>query len=141
MFNCFQFIIDWLLRRVTLQARLQLTGALAGLAHEYSDLNLEELKKPSFHYNKKTIFPRKIIKTVDAITRRDSEDYFEFINRAKKNIIGRKVIIVDISLNMNLNRESNPMAKDEVNIEDYKKAIEILRSVKKNKLELFLSKW
>ena len=42
---------------------------------------------------------------------------------------------------MNLNRESNPMAKDEVNIEDYKKALEILRSVKKNKLELFLSKW
>ena len=109
-----------------------IVGFLYG-AVKYSDLNLEKLKKEGF--------PRNIIKAVDAITRRDSEDYFEFTNRAKKNIIGRKVIIVDISLNMNLNRESNPMAKDEVNIEDYKKAIEILRSVKKNKLELFLSKW
>ena len=57
-----------------------MVGFLYG-AVKYSDLNLEELKKPSFHYNKKIIFPRKIIKAVDAITRRDSEDYFEFINR------------------------------------------------------------
>ena len=109
-----------------------MVGFLYG-AVKYSDLNLEKLKKEGF--------PRNIIKAVDAITRRDSEDYFEFINRAKKNIIGRKVIIVDISLNMNLIRESNPMAKDEINIEDYKKALAILRSIKKNKFSLFLSKW
>ena len=109
-----------------------IVGFLYG-AVKYSDLNLEKLKKEGF--------PRNIIKAVDAITRRDSEDYFEFINRAKKNIIGRKVIIVDISLNMNLIRESNPMAKDEINIEDYKKALAILRSIKKNKFSLFLSKW
>ena len=117
-----------------------MVGFLYG-AVKYSDLNLEELKKPSFHYNKKIIFPRKIIKAVDAITSRDSEDYFEFINRAKKNIIGRKVLIIDINLNIDLLRKSNPIVKDKINIEDYKKALEILRSVKKNKLELFLSKW
>ena len=116
-----------------------IVGFLYG-AVKYSDLTLEALKKPSYDYNRKIVFPRKIIKAVDAITRRDSEDYFEFINRAKKNIIGRKVIIVDISLNINIIRESNPIAKDEINIEDYKKALEILRSIKKNKLELFLSK-
>ena len=110
-------------------------------AVKYSDLNFKELKKPSFHYNKKIIFPRKIIKAVDAITRRDSEDYFEFINRAKKNIIGRKVLIIDINLNIDLLRKSNPIVKDKINVEDYRKALEILRSVKKNKLELFLSKW
>ena len=109
-----------------------MVGFLYG-AIKYSDLTFKELKKEGF--------PRNIIKAVDAITRRDSEDYFEFINRAKKNIIGRKVIIVDISLNMNLIRESNPMAKDEINIEDYKKALAILRSIKKNKFSLFLSKW
>ena len=117
-----------------------MVGFLYG-AVKYSDLNLEKLKKPSFHYNKKTIFPRKIIKAVDAISRRVSEDYFEFINRAKKNIIGRKVLIIDINLNIDLLRKSNPIVKDKINIEDYKKALEILRSVKKNKLELFLSKW
>ena len=56
-----------------------IVGFLYG-AVKYSDLNLKELKKEGF--------PRNIIKAVDAITRRDSEDYFEFINRAKKNIIG-----------------------------------------------------
>ena len=60
-----------------------IVGFLYG-AVKYSDLTLEELKKPSYHYNK-IVFPRKIIKAVDAITRRDSEDYFEFINREKKN--------------------------------------------------------
>ena len=109
-----------------------IVGFLYG-AVKYSDLNLKELKKEGF--------PRNIIKAVDAITRRDSEDYFEFINRAKKNIIGRKVLIIDINLNIDLLRKSNPIVKDKINIEDYKKALEILRSVKKNKLELFLSKW
>ena len=107
-------------------------GFLYG-AIKYSDLTFKTLKKEGF--------PRKIIKAVDAITRRDSEDYFEFINRAKKNIIGRKVLIIDINLNIDLLKKSDPIIKDEVSIKDYRKALEILRSVKKNKLELFLSKW
>jgi (p)ppGpp synthase/HD superfamily hydrolase len=109
-----------------------IVGFLYG-AVKYSDLNLKELKKEGF--------PRKIIKAVDAITRRDSEDYFEFINRAKKNIIGRKVLIIDTNLNIDLLRKSNSIEKDKINVEDYRKALAILRSVKKNKLELFLSNW
>ena len=49
-------------------------------------------------------FPQEIIDGIMAVTRKDDEDYFEFIKRASENTIGRVVKIHDLEDNMDLRR-------------------------------------
>ena len=53
----------------------------------------------------------------------------------------KEIPYLNTNLNIDLLRKSNSIEKDKINVEDYRKALAILRSVKKNKLELFLSNW
>ena len=56
------------------------------------------------------------------------EDYFDFIQRAKKNPLGRKVKIADIHHNMDVTRIKVISDKDATRLNKYKKALEILIS-------------
>ena len=76
---------------------------------------------------KKEGFSNEIVDAVDSVTRRETEDYFTFVNRSKKNIIGRVVKIADIKDNMDIGRIDNPKKKDFERIERYKKALKILK--------------
>lgn len=53
------------------------------------------------------IFPQPIIEAIDAITRRDGENYLEYIRRVAKNEIAKKVKIVDIIHNLDESRLPN----------------------------------
>ena len=49
-------------------------------------------------------FPQDVVDAVDAITRRDGEDYFDFVKRAGENEIARSVKIADLQHNLDPNR-------------------------------------
>ena len=72
-------------------------------------------------------FPHEIIEAIDAITRKSEEDYFEYIDRVKKNPLATKIKIEDLKHNMDLKRIDEPTEKDYERVERYKKALEILR--------------
>lgn len=67
-----------------------------------------------------------IIQAIDAITKRPDEDYFEYIQRVKKNPLARKIKIEDLNHNMDLSRIKDPTDRDLKRVERYEKALEIL---------------
>ncbi|RWN51460.1 MAG: HD domain-containing protein [Mesorhizobium sp.] len=50
------------------------------------------------------IFGEEIREAVDSVTRREGEDYFDYVVRAKANPIGRQVKIADLNDNMDRGR-------------------------------------
>ena len=88
---------------------------------EDSKWTLEKLKEEGFS--------NKIIDAIDSVTRRKSEDYFDFINRAKKNEIGLRVKLADLAHNSMIKRIPNPSKEDFERIKKYKKASDFLMSV------------
>lgn len=68
-------------------------------------------------------FDYHIVKAVDAITRRDDEDYREYILRVKENKIARQVKIADIEHNL----ESFNTKKNKSRADKYRLAIEVLK--------------
>jgi (p)ppGpp synthase/HD superfamily hydrolase len=71
-------------------------------------------------------FAEAILAAVDAVTRREDEDYETFVRRAGKNAIGRRVKLADLADNMELARIKAPGPKDYERMERYRKACEIL---------------
>lgn len=70
---------------------------IAGLLHEVMkepDMKLEELRSLGFS--------DEVINGLDAVTRRDGEDYSDYIVRVKKNPIGRNVKIADVTDNLSI---------------------------------------
>ncbi len=64
-------------------------------------------------------FTEEIIEAILSVTK----DYFDFIERAKKNPIGRKVKIADLNDNLDISRIDNPKEKDYERMEKYRKAL------------------
>jgi len=79
--------------------------------HSLLDLNLEG-------------FSENIIDAIDAITKRDNETYFEYINRVKENPLATKVKLADLKHNSLLERQ---FEKSGGLIERYLKAYRILK--------------
>ena len=80
------------------------------------------LEDTSFELSEiKELFGDEICDAVDAITRRDSEDYFNYISRVKKNSLASRVKIADLRHNMS---RRNNISESLYN--RYKKALEIL---------------
>lgn len=80
----------------------------------------------SFEYLRCCGFSNEILNAIDALTRREDETYFEFINRCKENELARIVKILDIQDNMDLTRIDNPNEQDLKRVEKYAKALKIL---------------
>lgn len=64
-----------------------------------------------------------VVEAVDAITRRDDEDYREYILRVKENVIARQVKMADIGHNL----ESFNTKKNKSRADKYRLAIEVLK--------------
>lgn len=71
-------------------------------------------------------FPQNIVDAVLSVTRKDGENYFEFIKRCKNNPIGRVVKIHDLEDNMDITRLKELTERDIERLKKYHKALKIL---------------
>ncbi len=93
----------------------------AGVLHdvlEDSDLSEQTLTNEGV--------PAEIIEAVKCLTKREGEDYFEFIDHVKTNCIAIKVKKADIEDNLNLLRIPTLSEKDVERIRKYHKAWKLL---------------
>jgi (p)ppGpp synthase/HD superfamily hydrolase len=68
------------------------------------------------------LFGAEILAAVQAVTKREDEDYMDFVARAKRNPIARAVKLADLEHNMDLSRIPNPTEKDLARAEKYRRA-------------------
>ena len=71
-------------------------------------------------------FSEAVIEGIDAVTRRESETYEEFVLRAKESAIGKRVKMADLMDNSDLSRLGKVTERDLVRLEKYKRAIQTL---------------
>lgn len=83
---------------------------------EDTDITLDYLRREGVS--------EEILIALDALTRRDSETYDEFIDRIINNNIASHVKLADLCDNMDILRIKNPTKKDYERIEKYSKAAE-----------------
>lgn len=88
---------------------------------EDSNFTLKDLKEEGFS--------KEIIEAIDAISRREEEEYFEFIKRVITNKMASRVKLKDLADNMNISRIENPKAEDFNRIKKYKKAEKMIKEV------------
>lgn len=72
-------------------------------------------------------FPHYIVDAVLSVSRNKNEDYFDFINRCKKNPIGRRVKIADLEDNMDITRLKELTYKDIERLKKYHESYNILK--------------
>jgi len=82
---------------------------------EDTEYTLEDLRKAGYSL--------KILQSLDCLTKRDGEEYGQFIKRVKRSPLARKVKIADIEDNLNLTRIKNPKKRDFMRIEKYRRAL------------------
>jgi len=68
-------------------------------------------------------FSNEIIDAIECLTKRENEDYIDFIRRCKTNNIAKLVKLADIEDNRNLSRIENPTEEDYERNRKYKEAI------------------
>lgn len=71
-------------------------------------------------------FSEEVLKAVESVTNREGESYDEFIERAGKNEIARKVKIADLEDNMNVQRIGEIQEKDLIRLKKYHKSWHLL---------------
>jgi (p)ppGpp synthase/HD superfamily hydrolase len=67
-----------------------------------------------------------VVDAVDALTRRDGEDYFDYVRRAAAYPIARAVKIADLRDNMNMARIPVPADRDHARIDRYREALRMV---------------
>ena len=68
------------------------------------------------------LFGAVILTAVQAVTKMPGESYFDFVARAKQNLIARVVKLADLEHNMDLSRIPKPTGEDLARLEKYRKA-------------------
>jgi (p)ppGpp synthase/HD superfamily hydrolase len=71
-----------------------------------------------------------VINAIDALTRRTSESYSQFIERAAINIIARRVKLADLRDNSDISRFESPTDNDYKRVKKYQKAIKYIENIK-----------
>ena len=66
------------------------------------------------------------MEAVKLLTRKQGEDYCEYVKRISQNPIAKQVKLADLKHNSDPTRLINMSLKDKMRIEKYKKAIKIL---------------
>ena len=72
------------------------------------------------------VFGDEITDAVVTLTKADDEDYFDYIEKVRKNPLAIKVKLADLTHNMKPDRIKNPTDRDYRRLEKYKKAYAIL---------------
>lgn len=88
---------------------------------EDTDMTLEQLKEAGFS--------SEILDAVDAMTKRDNEEYDQYLDRLTKSKIAIKVKIADMTHNSDISRIPNPTDKDLDRVSKYKEKIEKLKAL------------
>ncbi len=73
-------------------------------------------------------FSEAVVAAVDALTRREEESYEEFVARAAKDPVGRRVKLADLEDNSDLSRIAEPTQRDFERLEKYRRAIAFLEA-------------
>lgn len=76
-------------------------------------------------------FSESVIQAVDALTKREGEDYFAFVRRAAANPIGRNVKLADLQDNCDLSRIAEPTEGDRERTRKYVKAIALIQELER----------
>ncbi len=76
-------------------------------------------------------YSQKILRSLDYLTKRDGEEYDQFIKRVKHNPLARKVKIADLKDNLDLKRIKKPKQRDFMRIEKYRRALKELSKAEK----------
>lgn len=71
-------------------------------------------------------FDEEIITALKLLTRREGEDYFEYVKNLKGNSIAKAVKLADFKDNMDMSRIKEPTERDFLRFEKYKKARDLL---------------
>jgi len=71
-------------------------------------------------------FSASILAALRSVTKRDGEEYEDFVRRAADNPIGRRVKLADMIDNSDLSRIAVPSEQDFQRIEKYKRAIDLI---------------
>ncbi|MEO7675061.1 MAG: HD domain-containing protein [Pyrinomonadaceae bacterium] len=77
-------------------------------------------------------FSEEVLEAVDSVTERNGESYEDFVERAGRNRIGRKVKMADIEDNMNLQRIRELRPKDLERLAKYHKSRQRLIEMNNN---------
>ena len=80
----------------------------------------------TFDRLRKEGFPDHIIEALMSVTKRNGEDYEDFVRRAAANPIGRRVKLADMQDNSDLSRIAAPSERDLRRIEKYRRAIDLI---------------
>lgn len=96
----------------------RIVGVLHDVVEDNEDWTLSALRSQGFL--------EAVLEAVDSVTRRDGEDYFDFVRRAAANEIGRRVKLADLTDNMNLTRIKTPGPGDQERLERYRRAEQIV---------------
>lgn len=71
-------------------------------------------------------FSDEILRSLEAVTKRNGEDYEAFVLRAAADPIGRQVKLADLADNMDLSRIAEPTERDFARIEKYRRAVALI---------------
>ena len=74
-------------------------------------------------------FSGRVITALDAVTKREGEDYKAFIARAAADPIGRRVKLADLQDNSDISRIAAPTDSDRQRIAKYHDAIKLLQAI------------
>jgi metal dependent phosphohydrolase len=86
---------------------------------EDTDVTVNDLREAGFS--------DEVVLAVSVITKKDGEDYEEYLNRVKQNPIALRVKIADMEHNSDISRIKNPTEKDLKRLEKYRIRLKELR--------------
>lgn len=98
---------------------------IAAILHdvvEDSDISLDDLKKEGFN--------NEIINAVDNLTKREGENYFDYISRTINSPLSKKVKLGDLEDNMDLRRLDVISEKDTERFNKYLRAWKMIKNEK-----------
>jgi (p)ppGpp synthase/HD superfamily hydrolase len=109
-----------------MQAMATETEMIVAVLHdvvEDGEMAIDDLRKAGYS--------EEILVAIDCLTRRDGEEYDQFIDRVEGNPLARKVKIADLQDNLDLGRIREPNERDFNRIKKYQKALAELRKAEK----------
>ena len=108
------YILHPLRVMLRMQTELEMIAAVLHDVVEDSTITLDELRAKGI--------PETALAAIDALTRREGEEYGDFILRAKQNDVARKVKLADLEDNLDVGRIAHPTARDKVRLDKYRQA-------------------
>ena len=88
---------------------------------EDTDLSLDDLSEQGFD--------EAVVAAVDCLSRRDGEDYMDFVRRAATDPVSRKVKVADLNDNLDTSRLPEVTDRDQARIERYQAAKRLIEDL------------